>query len=188
MRGIQSLAELSRASKEARIQSGLPHKAATDKSTNLSLENHPVFRQIKAENEQLKNTIEQLKIQIEDLSSKNVSLPSESSSVVDDEIVAGYVREIQNLKLENSILQRAQDSSLAQLSKNEEKILNAIRVEVMEQKISEPVIGRNCFSTKYGINKKFLDESVKLLEGKGLIFRRQIKYSGNVMTYTWKIL
>jgi hypothetical protein len=79
----------------------------------------------------------------------------------------------------------SQDKSL---SRNEEKLLIAIRSEKINQVINEPIISRNMLIKKYCINSKYLDESIKGLEVKKVIERKEIPYSSKIMTNSWKLL
>ena len=74
------------------------------------------------------------------------------------------------------------------LSKNEEKLLTAIKSEKINQGIKEPIISRNMLIKKYKINSKYLDEAIKSLELRGLIERREIPYSSKIMTNSWKLI
>lgn len=95
-----------------------------------------------------------------------------------------YERKIKALEL-----QVAQSLSVSgTLSKNEEKLLNAIRSEKMLQKVEEPIIGRSRLIKEYKINTKYLDTAISGLEIKGIILRTAVKYSAKIMTNSWKIL
>jgi hypothetical protein len=74
------------------------------------------------------------------------------------------------------------------LSKNEEKLLNAIRSEKINQAVLEPIIGRNMLIKKYRMNSKYLDDSIKSLEIRKIIKRKEFPYSSKIMTNSWIIL
>ncbi len=95
-----------------------------------------------------------------------------------------YENKLKMLEEEN---QRLKNSN-APLSKNEEKLLSAIRSEILNQSSQAPVIGRTKFLTKLGMNSKYLDDSIKGLVDKKIIERAPVKYSAKIMTNSWKIL
>jgi ribosomal protein S25 len=79
-------------------------------------------------------------------------------------------------------------NSARTLSKNEEKILNAIRSEILNQSKDEPIISRSMLLKKYKMNSKYMDDSIKNLIEKGFIERKKVKYSMNIYTNSWKII
>ena len=74
------------------------------------------------------------------------------------------------------------------LTKNEEKLLNAIRSEVINQECDVPIMTRSYIGKNYGINEKYLGDSIKSLSKKGLIERSPAKTQNNQSTFSWKIL
>lgn len=88
------------------------------------------------------------------------------------------------LEEENS---RLKDTDKA-LTKNEEKLLSAIKSERINQDIDNPVIGRSKLIKKYSINSKYMDDAIKGLELKGIIERVPVKYSDRIMTNSWRII
>lgn len=101
-----------------------------------------------------------------------------------EEIKIDYERKISLLEKKVKIAE-SQDKPL---SKNEEKLLSAIRSERINQSVDEPIIGRGMLIRKYKMNSKYLDDSIKSLEERKAIERRKVPYSAKVMTYSWKLL
>ena len=73
-------------------------------------------------------------------------------------------------------------------SKNENKILNAIRTESLEQGTSEPQISSRVFRTTYKVSSDYFRKSIDALLAKEVIKRTEIKFAGKVPTYKWKII
>jgi len=96
----------------------------------------------------------------------------------------GYEEEIALLKKRVEIAE-SQDRPL---SKNEEKLINAIKSERINQNLDEPIIGRNMLIKKYKMNSKYLDESIKSLELRKIVERKLVPYSSKIMTHSWKLL
>jgi len=84
---------------------------------------------------------------------------------------------IQNLK-----------SSKRSFTKNEEKILNAIRSEKINQDIPKPLISNNMFRKKYKVHAKYQRDSIESLLRDGIIIQEEAIYSGRVKTSAWDIL
>ena len=74
------------------------------------------------------------------------------------------------------------------LSKNEYKVINAIRSEAFEQNIQEPIIGRTIFMRKYKIGPNYLSKSIESLLGRGIISFKEVPYSTSQNTKSWKLL
>ena len=74
------------------------------------------------------------------------------------------------------------------LTKNEQKILIAIKSEMINQKVEKPVISRSLFKKSYGLNSKYLDESIRSLEKKKMISREKASYTKKIKTFKWSIL
>lgn len=91
------------------------------------------------------------------------------------------IKELQKQVLEASIGHKA-------LNKNEEKLLSAIKSEVINQDTSKPIIGRNMLIKKYKINNKYIDDSIKGLKSRKLVKRTKVPYTANITTYSWEIL
>ena len=92
-------------------------------------------------------------------------------------------RVLDQLKEENQLLK-----SGSSLTKNEEKILNAIRSEKIEQKTEKPILSTSMLRKKYKVSAKYQGESIRGLINKSLIEREKTTFSGNVKTYRWRIL
>jgi predicted RNase H-like nuclease (RuvC/YqgF family) len=80
------------------------------------------------------------------------------------------------------------ESTTASLSKNEEKIISAIRSEAIEQDTDKPIISYNKYRKKYKVSSDFYRRSINALLDKGIIRQEEATYSGNVKTYRWKII
>jgi hypothetical protein len=74
------------------------------------------------------------------------------------------------------------------LTKNEEKLLSAIKSERINQDRVNPIIGRSKLIKKYCINSKYIDDAIKGLELKNIIKRSPVKYSDRIMTNSWDLL
>jgi len=109
---------------------------------------------------------------------KNPVLGKEDISQVED-----LKKELIKLKEENDSLK-----SNKPLTKNEEKLLNAIRSESIEQKTDLPTISTSVLRKKHKVSAKYQSESIRSLVGKSLIKREETPFSGNVKTYRWQIL
>ncbi len=118
-----------------------------------------------------------------EIESKNTSVnvgDGNSLLVIKDE----YEKKIALLKKKVEIAESQNKS----LSKNEEKLLSAIRSERINQSLEEPIIGRSMLIKKYRMNSKYLDDSIKGLEERRIVERKQIPYSAKIMTNSWKLL
>lgn len=99
--------------------------------------------------------------------------------------------EVANLKSE---LERAKkrietlESGKAPLSKNEEKIMSAIRSEIIIQNCNEPIISYNKFRKVYKISSDYYRPSINSLIEKGFIVNKEAVFSGSVKTFRWKII
>ena len=92
------------------------------------------------------------KAKIEEVESRNIKSTSDTKSnlqVIKDE----YEQKIALLEKKVKIAE-SQDRGL---SRNEEKLLNAIRSEAINQFIKEPIVSRSTLIKKYKINSKYLD-------------------------------
>jgi len=95
-----------------------------------------------------------------------------------------YEKEILLLKEANNALTKSSEK----ITKNEQKVLSAIRSEKISQNQGFPIISRATFMKTYGINSKYLDDSITSLISRKMILREETIYSGNIKTYRWKIL
>lgn len=116
------------------------------------------------------------------------TIPSKKEKVSSDssleDIKDKYEKRLQALEAECKYLKE----SKAPLTKNENKILNAIRSEKLIQKKERPIIGRTKFLRSYGLNSKFLDDAIKGLLQKKIVKREFVNYSPNIKTSQWEIL
>ncbi len=113
------------------------------------------------------------------------------TSVKQDRIIEATDNDIQMLqvKYEKEVLQLKKElAKITKLTKNEEKILNAIKSEKIIQNTTIPTIGRGLFMKKYNLRPKYLDKSIQGLLQKGLVRRTFINYSSTQKTSTWEIL
>jgi len=78
--------------------------------------------------------------------------------------------------------------SSGSLTKNEEKIIAAIRSESLIQKTEMPSISYNKFRKTYKVSSDYYRPSINSLIEKGLVHQEVTTFSGNVKTYRWKIL
>jgi hypothetical protein len=95
-----------------------------------------------------------------------------------------FEKKLKVLEQENQRLK----SEVSGLSKNEEKLLVAIKSEMINQSKDEPIIGRSTLLKKYKINSRYFDDAINGLISKSLIKRNPVKYSSKIRTYSWKIL
>lgn len=99
--------------------------------------------------------------------------------------------ELKNLKVE---LEKAKEKIQAleltssPLTKNEEKIIAAIRSEKIKQNTEEPQISSRTFRKEYKVSSDYYRPSIESLIQKKIIERVETKYAGTVKTYRWKIL
>ena len=112
---------------------------------------------------------------------KKSKAPSDQSLEV---IKETYEKKLKALEEENKLLKESRES----LTKNENKILSAIRSEKLIQKKERPIIGRTKFLRSYGLNSKFLDDAIKGLIQKEIVKREFVNYSPNIKTSQWEIL
>ncbi len=99
--------------------------------------------------------------------------------------------EVQKLKEElqkaNAKIQTLETSS-RNLTKNEEKVIAAIRSESIEQKTEMPIISYSKFRKVYKVSSDYYRPSINSLLQRGLITQKEATFSGNVKTYRWKII
>ena len=113
------------------------------------------------------------------------SVENKSFDNVDIEIIKKkYEDVIKKLESENKKLKRSD----SRLTKNEEKLIAAIRSEIINQDTETPIIGRRLLIEEYNIGRKYLDEAIKGLISKGLIKRKYVKFTANVKTSSWEII
>ena len=80
------------------------------------------------------------------------------------------------------------ESSNSTFSKNEEKIINAIRSESIEQDTNNPIISYNKFRKKHKVSSSYYRPSIEKLINKGIIKKEEACFSGNVKTFRWTII
>ena len=129
---------------------------------------------------------------------ENVGVEEHVYKEVMDEVVAekDSVASVTNIDMQT--LQVKYEKELSQLkeqiakvvkpTKNEEKILSAIKSEQLIQKTSTPTIGRNLLMREYDLRPKYLDKSIQSLLQKGLVKRTFVKYSATQNTSKWEVL
>lgn len=133
---------------------------------------------------------------LENFKSKGLNVPKEwieKATILKEEkseteeglegIKAEYEKKLEALKRENEIL-----ASSSTFTKNEEKLLAAIRSEALIQDKEEPVIGRTKLLKEYRINSRYFDDAINGLVSKGCLERKSVKYSTKITTYSWKLL
>ena len=74
------------------------------------------------------------------------------------------------------------------LSKNEEKIINAIRSESIEQNTNKPIISYNKFRKKHKVSSNYYRPSIEKLLNKGIIEKEEACFSGKVKTFKLTIV
>lgn len=99
-------------------------------------------------------------------------------------IQAEYEKKLKAIQKENDRL-RASSSGL---TKNEEKILSAIKSEILIQKADKPVIGRAKFKKEYKVNERYLGDAIEGLIQKKVVKREYVNYSAKIKTSQWEIL
>jgi predicted transcriptional regulator len=73
------------------------------------------------------------------------------------------------------------------LTKNEEKIISAIKSESLKQNTSKPQISSRIFRTTYKVSSDYFRKSIDSLIVSGTIERIETKFAGKVSSYRWKI-
>jgi hypothetical protein len=74
------------------------------------------------------------------------------------------------------------------LTKNEEKVINAIRSESLNQNTETPLISYNKFRKLYKVSSSYYRPSIESLLRKNIITKEKSVFSGKVITYKWKII
>ncbi len=117
---------------------------------------------------------------------KEVREYDRKDEVIINSEVSDYEERIKKLEAKLARAEGRKKKSL--YSKNEEKILSAIKSEVINQKTDEPIMSRSLLIKKYGLNSKYIDKSIKGLELKKAVSRSEVSYSSKIKTFSWKIL
>lgn len=104
-----------------------------------------------------------------------------------------YERKLRELeeqikKYQSSMQATIVENEAVKLSKNEKKLISAVEEEIKKQGNDSPVISRNKLKIDYKINQRYLDDSIKGLEAKGLIKRERVAYSPSSYTHKWTLL
>lgn len=73
-------------------------------------------------------------------------------------------------------------------TKNQEKILIAIRNEILNQNKKTPVVTRSMFIKTYKVSSRLLDSSIKELLSKEIIIRKKVVYAGALATFEYEII
>lgn len=122
----------------------------------------------------------------EDKSFNNVmeSISSNWSSEVPTNEVKKLKEELERAKEKIQTL----EMSSGNLTKNEEKIIAAIRSESLIQDTEMPSISYNRFRKTYKVSSDYYRPSINSLIKKGLIHQEVTTFSGNVKTFRWKVL
>jgi hypothetical protein len=94
-----------------------------------------------------------------------------------------YEAEIQSLKLTISMNEKSFSPT-----KNQEKILTAIRNEVINQNKGRPVVTRSMFIKTYRVSSRLLDNSLKDLLTRNIITRSKVIYAGSLATFAYEII
>jgi hypothetical protein len=109
--------------------------------------------------------------------------PNATPKGVEDDSINELKKELQKLQEENRLLKRGNI-----LTKNEKKIIAAIRSEAIEQEVEKPIISTTMLRKKHRVSAKYQRESIEELLEKNLIKREKVPYSGQVKTYRWTLI
>jgi hypothetical protein len=115
---------------------------------------------------------------------KESTLDRDSASLSDIQAIQfDYEAKIELLKKEVE----SAKARKAPLSRNEEKLLSAIRSESLVQSTDQPVMSRPYLRLNYAMNEKYLGGAIKDLVRKKIILRTPAKKNGQ-STFSWKLL
>jgi hypothetical protein len=95
-----------------------------------------------------------------------------------------YRKKLESLEEENEKLRNERSS----FSKNEVKLLNAIRIEGISQNTDWPIVSTNKLRKEYKVHPAYFSKSLSSLAALGMIKRKETAFSGKVITYKYKIL
>jgi len=109
---------------------------------------------------------------------------SQNWETKDSEELAKLKRELKEAREELKIIKESGTT----LTKNEKKVLTAIRSEELIQGTKSPLISYNCFRKKHKVSSDYYRESIKSLLAKGMITQEESPYSGKVTTFRWTII
>lgn len=99
--------------------------------------------------------------------------------------------ELLRLKEEKEELERKGFSKLGRKANpgaQEEKVLSAIKSEMIRQETSEPVVQKRLFRKEYKIHPTTLNSTIERLVQKGVIKETIVSYAGKVNTFKYLIL
>ncbi len=113
--------------------------------------------------------------------SKNWS-PSNKTS--DSEEIERLKRELKTQEQKIKTLEKNRKG----FSKNEEKLLAAIRSEAISQNTETPQISSRTFRSVYKISSDYFRPSIENLLTQEIIERIETKFAGKISTYRWRIL
>jgi hypothetical protein len=99
--------------------------------------------------------------------------------------------ELLRLKEEKEELERKGLSKLGRKANpraQEEKVLSAIKSEMIRQETSEPVVQKRLFRKEYKVHPTTLNSTIERLVQKGVIKETIVSYAGKVNTFKYLIL
>lgn len=109
---------------------------------------------------------------------------SQNWETKDSEELAKLKRELKEAKEELKTIKECGTP----LTKNENKILAAIKSEELKQGTKSPQISYNRFRKEYRVSSSYYRKSINSLLKKGLITKDEIPYSGEIITFRWTII
>jgi hypothetical protein len=128
-------------------------------------------------------SVEPMLIVTDSKDKKNASTAEPSPVTTDLE------KQIKALEKENKKLRASNTpKKKKEFTKNEEKVLTAIKSEMINQDKKAPIITRSTFLNKFGINNKYLGVSIDGLITKGYLEKKTVKFSGNINTTSYELL
>ena len=99
--------------------------------------------------------------------------------------------ELQRLKQENEELQKKGGSRLGRKANpeaQEEKVLSAIKSEMIRQETNEPIVQKRLFRKEYRVHPTTLNTTIERLVEKGLIKETVVSYAGKIKTFKYLII
>lgn len=99
--------------------------------------------------------------------------------------------EVQRLKQENEELQKKGSSRLGRKANpeaQEEKVLSAIKSEMIKQDTREPIVQKRLFRKEYKVHPTTLNATIERLVEKGLIKETVVSYAGKIKTFKYLII
>ena len=101
--------------------------------------------------------------------------------------VQGLLEKINKYEAEIEVLKLMNTKGVGP-TKNQEKILVAIRNEILNQNKNQPVITRSMFIKTYRVSSRLFDGSLKDLLAKEVISRKQVVYAGALATFAYEFV